>query len=182
MNFTGASRRTGFIAGVLLVFPVASNVAIQPELLSVLATLGLMYFTPIVERYMQWIPEKFGLREIACATIGTQIAVLPLLLYSTGHVSLVSVPANLLALVPTPLAMLFACVAALGGAVSGSFAPVIGFPAYILLSYVIFVAKIFAALPLSAVEVPPFSALWLYGVYGALALVVFRAHKKQNPA
>jgi hypothetical protein len=39
MNFTGASRRTGFIAGVLLVFPVASNVAIQPELLSVLATL-----------------------------------------------------------------------------------------------------------------------------------------------
>jgi len=38
-DFTGASRRTGFIAGVLLVFPVASNVAIQPELLSVLATL-----------------------------------------------------------------------------------------------------------------------------------------------
>jgi hypothetical protein len=32
-DFTDASRRNGFIAGVLLVFPVASNVAIQPELL-----------------------------------------------------------------------------------------------------------------------------------------------------
>lgn len=32
-DFADASRRNGFIAGGLLVFPVASNVAIQPELL-----------------------------------------------------------------------------------------------------------------------------------------------------
>ena len=133
--------------------------------LSVLATLGLMLFTPIVALYLWWITEKFGLREIAAATLGTQCAVLPLLLYQNGMLSLVALPANLLALIPIPLAMLLSFIAAIAGMALGPLAVIVGFPAYVLLSYIIGVANVLGALPFAAIALPAFSALWMIAAY-----------------
>src|SRR5690606_14946816 len=63
--------------------------------LSVLATLGLILLTPIVSKYLSWVTEKVGLREIISATLATQIFVLPFLIWMTGNVSLISPVANL---------------------------------------------------------------------------------------
>lgn len=133
--------------------------------LSALATLGLILFTPIFSLWFVRVPEKFGVREILASTCATQLMVLPLLLYQNGTLSIVSLPANVLALAPVPLAMLASFVAALGGMLFGTFASPLALPAYLLLGYIIGVAQFFAALPFAAVALPAFSAWWMVGAY-----------------
>src|ERR1700733_6080508 len=83
--------------------------------LSALATLGLILFTPIFSRWLVKVPEQFGAREILASTCSTQLMVAPLLLYQNGTLSIVSLPANLLALLPVPWAMFFSLISGVGG-------------------------------------------------------------------
>lgn len=146
--------------------------------LSVLATLGLVLLTPLFAVKLSWMTERFGLREIVSSTLGTQCMVLPLLLYQNGNLSLVALPANLLALVPVPFAMATSLIAALGGMVLGGYAVPLALPAYVLLGYIIFVAHAFASLPFAAVSVPAFSAWWLIVAYGAPAALAVLYKKR----
>jgi competence protein ComEC len=136
--------------------------------LSTLATLGLVLFTPFFSRAFSRLPERFGVREIVSSTCGTQLMVLPLLMYQSGTLSLVALPANLLALAPVPLAMFASFVAALGGMCFGSAAVPLALPAYALLWYIITVARVFSALPFAAVSVGPFNAWMLFVAYALL--------------
>ena len=136
--------------------------------LSALATLGLILFTPIVSGKLTWVTERFQLREIIASTISTQLTVLPLLLYQSGNLSLVALPANLFALVAVPWAFAFSVVAAVSGIIAGPLAVFIGFPAQLLLSYIIKVAEFFASLPFAAVTIPAFSGWWLAVAYTTL--------------
>jgi competence protein ComEC len=154
--------------------------------LSALATLGLILFTPHFASRIEWVTERFGVREIVASTLGTQLAVLPLLLYQNGNLSIVSLPANLLALIPVPFAMLASFVAAIGGMIFGSYAVVIAFPAYVLLAYIIKVAQLFASLPFASVSVPAFSVVWMFTAYallfGGLWILEERKSRAQSPA
>jgi competence protein ComEC len=146
--------------------------------LSALATLGLILFTPYFFARLAWVPKKLQLREIFASTLATQLTVLPLLLYQSGNLSLVALPANLFALVAIPPAMALSALAALAGALVGPYAVFVGFPAYVLLAYVIKVAEFFAALPLAAVTVPAFSAWLLALAYGTL-FGIYALYKKR---
>jgi competence protein ComEC len=75
-------------------------------MLSVLATFGLITISPTTEKYLKWMPEKFGVRSIAASTLSVQLFVLPALLYQTGMLSFLALPANVLALPVVPFAML----------------------------------------------------------------------------
>jgi len=105
---TSEITRALFIAGFLMVLfnpkILIFDISFQ---LSFLATLGLILFPPLLEKYFHFMPTKFQLREFALATISTQIFVLPLLLYKMGQLSLVALPVNLLILIFVPLTMLF---------------------------------------------------------------------------
>lgn len=136
--------------------------------LSALATLGLILFTPVFSGWFVRIPKKYGLREIVASTCGTQLMVLPLLLYQNGIFSIVALPANLFALITVPAAMSLSFFAAIAGLVSGPFAPLFGAPAYVVLWYEIFVARFFASLPFAAVSIPAFSAWWMLAAYAVL--------------
>lgn len=169
-----ASRALAFVAALMILWNPYVLVYDPGFQLSILATAGLIFLTPLVEPYLAWLTPRFGLREIAAASIGTQIAVLPLLLFQNGMLSLFALPANLFALIVIPWAMLLSAIAAIFGLFTGVLAPFFGFPAYALLSYVISVAKVFAALPFSAVQLPPFGAGLLVAAYVVLMLVVFK--------
>jgi competence protein ComEC len=142
--------------------------------LSVLATAGLIWVSPMVAVRLWWVTERLGLREAAATTIGTQATVLPLLLYQTGNLSLVALPANLLALVAVPWAFAWTVVAGIAGLSLGPLATIAGFPAYALLSYILGVADGFAHLPFASVSLPGFSGWWLVPLYGVLAALVTR--------
>lgn len=133
--------------------------------LSVIATLGLIHLAPIIERRCTWITDKLQLRAIFAATIGTQVAVLPLLLYQAGLLSLVSIPANLLVLPAIPAAMIASFVAGITAPIYGSIGLVVGIPAYALLSYTIWMTELLAKVPFGTVEISAFSGWWVVGVY-----------------
>ncbi len=145
--------------------------------LSFIATLGLIYISPRIEKIFSLVPERFGFREYMTSTLATQIAVTPLLLYSMGAVSVVALFANTAVLVVVPLAMLLVLVAGIAGVCVGSVATMVGYPAYLLLSYILSVAQLSARIPFALFEVPAFSATILFLMYGVLVmtLVFFRA-------
>jgi len=148
--------------------------------LSILATLGLILFTDPIAQKLAFIPERFALREITASTIGTQIAVLPLLLYQNGLLSLVALPANVLTLIIVPFAMLFSFIAAIAGLLFGPFAVLPALPAYGLLSYILAVAQFFGALPFSAVMIPAFGVWVMVSVYACLGAAYLYIQKKNG--
>ncbi len=170
------------VLGVVALCMVAWNpyiLAFDPGFqLSVLATLGLVLFTPLISRRLPFVSERFGLREIAASSLATQLSVLPLLLYQNGMLSIVSLPANLFALIAVPFAMIFSAVAAVAGIVFGTWGALIAFPAYIALAYIVLVAEFFAAFPFATATLPPFSAWWLIPIYTLIVLVYVLAQKQ----
>ncbi len=175
----GSATGRMYLAGRALLVVAAAMIMWNPLVLvydpgfqlSVLATAGLIVFTPLIAPRLTFITAKFALREIAATTISTQLVVLPLILYQNGQLPIYSLFANLLVLVAVPWAMLFSLVAALAGIVLGPLAVILAFPAYALLAYVIGVAKLFAALPFAALSIPAFSAWWLVPMYALLFAV-----------
>jgi competence protein ComEC len=147
--------------------------------LSFIATLGLIYVAPVLERYFTFLSSRYGFRECVVATVSTQMSVTPLLLFSMGTVSIISLFANALVLVVVPLAMFCVFVAGIGGVLFGSAAMVVGYPAYLILSYILFVAQMFASFPYAVIEVKNFSLFLLVMSYVIfIGAVVYLFHKK----
>lgn len=122
--------------------------------LSFIATAGLIYGVPIVTPWVSWVPARFGFQEIVATTIAAQIAVLPLLMYAIGELSLVSLPVNILVLPMVPLVMATGVATAFLGVVLRPPALLFGFVTYFLLSYMFFVVNVATAIPFAAVSVP----------------------------
>ncbi len=144
-----------FVAFVMLLinpFLLAYDPGFQ---LSFVATLGLILGAPVVEKKLGFVRSPFW-RDLLAATLAAQVSVLPLLLYQTGLFSLVSLPANLLVLPVVPLVMLLSAIAGGVGLVVPALAPLVGMPAYALLSYIIGVVKVSSSLPLAAISLPAF--------------------------
>ncbi len=170
--------RALLLAGILMLLANPLTLAYDPGFqLSFVATLGLIYGAPILERYLSWIRSDF-LREIVASTLAAQIAVLPLLLYQNGLFSIVALPANVLVLPFVPVAMLLSFVALLAGLVIPVLAPAIGFPAYLLLAAITTVVSFLANVPLAAFQVPAFP-FWLVVV--AYALLAYATAKLLRP-
>ncbi len=154
-------------------------------ILSVLATFGLITLSPYFEQRLAFLPERLGLRSIAASTLAVQLYVLPALLYFTGVLSLVSLPANILALPAVSLAMLFGFSSALANFASAYLALPPAFMGELFLRWMIFVAEAAAAVPWGAGIVPAFPA-WLAGAAYVpltwLALRLYRKHARQEKA
>lgn len=159
------------LAGVIMVlsnpYVLLFDIGFQ---LSFMATLGLILVAPRLETAVLgggW----FGVKQFFVATVATQIAVLPLLLYHIGEVSLVAVVVNMLVLPIVPMAMLASFVAGLAGWWLPAVAPSIAMIANVLLMFIIVVADYFAAIPLATFIVPAFSPYVLALGYAALAFI-----------
>ena len=147
--------------------------------LSVAATAGLIWLAPIIETVLSFMKSAFW-KNVVATTLAAQIAVLPLLLYNTGNLSLVAIPTNLLVVPLVPLAMAFSALAGLAGMLFHSFAPLLGialaYPAYLANAFLIFIARESAALPFAAFTLPLFP-FWLVLVAYA-ALIYFASSKR----
>lgn len=185
------ARATGRIYAILRALMLAGvfMLLINPYLLvydpgfqlSFLATLGLILLAPLLEIRLGLVPTTFQIREFLTATIATQIFVLPLLLYLMGTFSFVSVFVNVLVLPMVPIAMLLTF--AVGSI--GFFVPflgmVIGYGAYLSLSYIIIIAEQFAKIPFAAISVSAFP-FWLVVIsYVLMGYGLVLLSKKEDP-
>ena len=146
-------------------------------ILSVLATFGLITISPTVERKLLFLPERLGLRTIAASTIAVQLYVLPALLYMSGVLSFLALPANLLVLPIVPAAMLMGFLAGAIGFVHPLLASPFALACDALLTYMIAIANVVQHSPLSSVVLPAFPA-WVavlaYVPLTALAIWLYR--------
>ena len=147
-------------------------------ILSVLATFGLITLSPAVEQRLGLIPEQWGLRSIAASTVAVQIFVLPALLYFTGVLSFLAVPANVLALPTVSFAMGFGFAAGMLGFVHYLLAFISALIADLLLRWMMFIAATTALVPFGSTVVSAFPAWIAMVVYVPLTMWSLRLYKK----
>lgn len=143
--------------------------------LSFLATCGLVYISPGLKKYFEWLPEKFGLREIVTMTMSAQVLALPIILINFERLSLIAPVANVFVLPFIPAAMVFGFFAVIASYVWTFLGMIIGFFGYLVLAFIIFCVEFFAELPLASVDVTWFS-WWVAGVYYFLILNFLLKH------
>ncbi len=150
---------------------VISDISFQ---LSFIATFGVLFVTPKIISWVRFLPARFNFRELVATTIAATITVLPILLYSTGILSLVSLPANILILPIIPLTMFFSFLVGMFGFIS----PVISLPfgaiADLLLSYIFSVIHFFASIPFASVTIKSFPLFITLILYGLILWWVFK--------
>src|SRR3989344_5650114 len=172
-----------FLAGFFMVLQNPKILRFDTSFqLSFLATLGLIYISPIIKNKLGFVTDKFNLREIFSATISAQIAVLPLLVYKTGLISLVGLPVNFLILPFIPLTMFFGFATGIMGMISSLLSLPFAWISYVLLQYELFIVDIFAKLPFSAVNIAGFSEIFLILSYTAIFFIVSHLSQKQKLA
>jgi len=169
-----------FVAGFLMVFQNPKILVFDPSFqLSFMATLGLIYLAPVLEKYFQFVPTRFQIREFAMATLATQIFVLPLLLYKIGELSLVSLPVNLLILILIPLTMLAGFLAGIFGFVSTILSLPFAFIAYALLFYELKIVEIFASIPFASVSFHTFPLWLMISIYFIYGIFIYKLTKQK---
>ncbi|MEW5907781.1 MAG: ComEC/Rec2 family competence protein [Patescibacteria group bacterium] len=147
--------------------------------LSFLATLSLIYLAPHFEQKLKFITKKWKLREIASATLATQVFVLPLLLYKTGLLSLVSLPVNLLILIFVPVTMFFGFITGGLGMISHLLSIPFGWISYVFLQYELWIVEWFAKLSFSSFTISNFPLGLTLGVYTIYGWWIYKI-KKEN--
>ncbi|MEK7567413.1 MAG: ComEC/Rec2 family competence protein [Patescibacteria group bacterium] len=173
--------RALILAGVLMVLQNPQILVFDLSFqLSFLATVGLIYVSPIIEKYFKFIGERFGFKEIIVATIATQIFVLPFLLYSIGNFSTVSLIVNILVLPIIPFAMFFSFLAGIFGFVFTPISILFGSVTYYLLHYALSVSKFFGNLPFASYVVPQFSPVLMFIAYAILIFGIFFWYKRNS--
>ncbi len=134
-------------AGFIMVLHNPKILVFDPSFqLSFLATLGLIFLCRPIEQRLKWITEKFKIRETVSQTLAAQTTVLPLLAYSTGFVSPLFLPANILILPIVPWAMLIGFMATAASYLSSFIALPLTFASHLALSWILFVAHFIGGL------------------------------------
>ena len=133
--------------------------------LSFLATVAVIFLAPRIEKYFQWITEKFELRDIVTVTCAAYILVMPFILYKMGNLSLVALPANILILPFIPFTMLLGFLTGLAGLIYFILAVPLGYISYFFLHYELSVIAFFSHLPFAAFTFPNFPLLLTILIY-----------------
>jgi len=189
-------QRSAIIA---LAFAAAVMVGIQPHVLwsvsfqlSFLAMAGLVFLYPYFQAWgRKGVASLFGAREkIAAAggmvtdgfavTLAAIVAVGPLVAYNFGVVSLVALPATFFSLPALPFIIVTAALVAFVGLLASLVAQILGWLAWLFLSYLVFLVQGFDTLPHSSLEVTDVSTWHIWGYYAILAGVIASLnHRKQ---
>jgi competence protein ComEC len=206
-GFPASAVRAGVMGGVLLwamkngrlgnswnaiILAAAVMLFLNPLLLrydvgfqlSFLATMGIVIFSPLGEKYLLGKHSAWGLAEMTFLTMSAQIFVLPILLYNFGVLSLISLLANILVLPIIPFSMLLVFLTAILGWLAPLLAPGMAWLTYSLLKYEIDVITILGNWKWSSLKIENFGVGGLIGYYAMLILGIYffryREFQKRN--
>ncbi|MFH0779288.1 MAG: ComEC/Rec2 family competence protein [Parcubacteria group bacterium] len=147
--------------------------------LSFLSTIGLIYLSPALEKYLAWLPEKLAIRSNLTSTLSAIIFTLPMILFNFHRLSIVAPVVNLLVLPAIPIAMLTGFLQVVGSFVFPFLGQFIGWFTWLLLAYVVEIVRIFSKLSWAAAEIR--IDWWLMGLlYLIIGIFIYRFKKQQN--
>ncbi len=166
--------RALILAGVFMIlvnpYVLVYDVSFQ---LSFIATVAVIFLAPRIEKYFQWVTEKFELRDIVSVTFAAYVFVLPFILYKMGNLSLVALPANILILPIIPFTMLLGFATGFVGLIWYVLAVPIGYISYLFLHYELGVISFFAHLPFTSIVFPNFPLILTILIYTYFIYVLF---------
>jgi len=191
-------QRSAIIA---LAFAAAVMVGVQPNLLwtvsfqlSFLAMAGLILLYPYFQMWgRKGVASLFGTKERItvvgniitdgfAATLSAIVAVGPLIAYNFGIVSLVALPATFFSLPALPFIIVTTALVAFAGLLVSLAAQILGWLAWLFLSYLILVVQGFDTLPHSSLEVSSVSTWHIWGYYAILAGVIALLNRRKQLA
>ena len=142
--------------------------------LSFLATAGLATVAPPLRGLLERWPTT--LRDVVTVTVAAQLATLPIVAINFREVSLVALPANILALPALPLSMLCGGLTVLGGLISPALGSIMGWAASLFLTYQLLVVEMLAQLSWASVAIGelPVALAWVYYLGLGLAIVAVK--------
>jgi competence protein ComEC len=120
--------------------------------LSFLATMGIVYINPILQKFTKKWPKVFGLKEVLITTLSAIIMTTPLILYQFGRFSLVAPLANLLIVPLVPAVMAIGFITGLLSLVSSAVGGIVGWGAWVLLEYIIRAAEFLSSLAFASLS------------------------------
>ena len=143
-----------------LLLVAALMLAFNPKLLlddigfqlSFSAVLGIIHFSPFIEKWLQSVQNFLALRDVLIMTFAAQIATSPLIIFYFERLSLISPVVNLLVVPTLPYLMM----AGLGAIFLSLALPMLSlylfWPVYFLLSYIIKIIELFSLIPYAAIN------------------------------
>lgn len=150
--------------------------------LSFVATLGLVYISPIINKKLgKTFLFDEEIRKAFIETSSAIIATLPLLIYYFGNISIVALPTNIAILLFIPTIMLFGFLGVLFGFIYLPLGQIIGFVAWIILTYVLKVINFFAEFPFAQINLGKAPFLFLITSYGVLTYWIYKKKKAEGP-
>ncbi len=169
------ARLTGrsYDAGRALVTAMIVMVIINPLILvndigfqlSCLATAGLIYGAPLIERWFNFVPATLGLRGTITTTIAAQLAVLPWLLWVMGQVPIYALVTNILVVPFVPFTMLLTAIIGLAGLIFSPLTYLVAPLGYLLATYILTVASTATALPGAGLSLSTFPFILVLLIY-----------------
>ncbi|MDD3793250.1 MAG: ComEC/Rec2 family competence protein [Candidatus Gracilibacteria bacterium] len=144
------SGRKGDILSILIITliimvsfsPLSINYDVSLHL-SFLAVLGIIYSQKFFENIFDFIPNLFEIRNAISLTFAAMIFTIPIMVFNFGQLSIISPISNILVMWTIPLAMLFGFLSIIFYQINYIFSIIIGYFAWILLKWDIFVVNTF---------------------------------------
>lgn len=150
-----------FINPKILVFDISFQ-------LSFLATVAIIYLSPVMKEKIPFITDRWGIRDIISSTISAQIFVLPLILYKMGLLSFVSLFTNFLILPFIPATMFFGFLTGVFGYFFAPMAILFSWITDIFLMYIMHISKFFAGIPFSHIMIDYFPVWFMVFCYALI--------------
>jgi predicted membrane metal-binding protein len=118
--------------------------------------------------WLSWIRMRL-IRETLASTLAAQMLVTPWIAYSIGTLSFISPFANLIVLPFISLIMLLGFAAVIISILGlESIIPIISYPLYAMLEFVIGTATKLSHVPYASTTIPVFAAFFLVGIYALI--------------
>lgn len=149
--------------------------------LSFLAFFGVLMIAPMVaSRLFRREPKLLGM--VVLETLAAELMTLPLIMMAFNQLSLVGLIANALVVPLIPFAMLFAAIAAGAGMLIPAIAGWFAWPANLLLTYILDVARLLSSIPGVFLH-RSVSLAGMLGLYASilLAMLLVQKHKTSKP-
>jgi competence protein ComEC len=171
-----------------ILFAAAAMLAINPLLLrydagfqlSFLATLGIVYLSPLLENFFWRGRAPKFIQETVILTMAATIFVLPVIMNSFEKISLVSPAANFVILPAIPYIMGTGFAAGVIGFMFVPLGKLIGFVPYVLLKFEIAAVQWLANLSWASVEIKNFDWKWITVYYVLLFALIFYFRLRQK--
>jgi competence protein ComEC len=150
---------------LILIYTAIIILAMNPLLLfydlgfqlSFLATIGLIYLSPLFQKIFQFLPEKMEIQSTFVSSFSAIIMTLPLTTYQFQTISLLAPIANLFVLPLIPILMFFSFITILTSYLFFPLAKLIGFIQYILAKVLFEIVNNISSIEFSSINIQNFS-------------------------